>query len=1007
MKKLLLLVLFSMTVLAQQPLKVSFNHLDQEGGLSNTNVFTMHRDSRGFMWLGTLNGLTRFDGINCKIYKPNNSGIRGVGVKSITEDRVGNLWIGTEAGLNFYNRKTDTFTFVLLGKENYTAVPFRVDDRQLVWLTVMHPQHKGTYTYDGGNRKWVRRSHFTGPNVHLDLKAANTAMTRQYLPGPNDIGIQKVSYANYKVSKTEVFLNGTNNLPSFTHIAEYIYEENDSTLWITGNPKGLLKLNTLKHTFKIFARDNNIFTHVVPYQHYLIMGSNNGLFVFNKLLGQFVQQIQYANSNVFGPGSNWSENLHLDAEGNFFLSNLGPGVDFTNLNRIIAETWLDPEASGKLGYNDNKIQHIVLGKNELYGKYQNGPVMVLDFNGNFKRKYAHYEVFMSDSQNRQWLFNGKNIECYSPDTGKMKAYYFKEFDGRKGWELQMEEIGLNKYLLAGPNGIFEFDEKTEKLTALDEFNKVGKFRIKPMYYDQNTQQVFVMSSWWTDFYALKKINNTWQITKTLKSVNAYAIRPSVSKGWVWLCTRNGLLKLNTANFETQVSSEKNGLPDNFVTDIIEETNENYYIVTGKGIAYYDKKTARYQQFTSKDGIYAKEIDWNCAFKLPDGRAVFGGTNGIHLIDKNVLKTYPVKPRIQITDLIINEKIVNTKPQIGEVKNLKLNANQNSFGFKLVGIAYGFPKKIKLQYQMEGLDKQWISTENGTVARYNNVPEGNYIFKVKTVDEDKPSLNTGEKTIQIQVAAPFYRTAWFRGLLLSGFVLLGYILYRLRTTQIRKDARKKEEIRRIRAEAEVNSLRSQMNPHFIFNSLNTVDSFILRNKTDEASEYLNKFSRLIRMILENSREDYIPLTQDLEALELYINLEQERSHPAFTYMIETDAELKSNTYLIPATLIQPFVENAIIHGFKNKKTGEGKLTITVEKADNLIQICIDDNGVGMAATQGKSKNKKSLGTQVTRERIEKLNQLYPNMASINIIDKIDADNFGTRVYLSLPLITETS
>ncbi len=1001
MGKFIGFMLISLALLAQEPLKLSFNHLDQEGGLSNTNVFAMHHDQQGFMWLGTINGLTRFDGINCVIYKPNNSGIRGIAVKSIVEDKAGNLWLGTEVGLNFFDRKRGTFTYFDLEKQSFNAVPFHVDHQQLIWLTVNDHKHAGTYTFDKIKRHWVRRALNTGSIAYRDLRYANKPLESQYLPGPGEVGIQKISYKNNKVVKTQMLFDGSNKLPAISQIAKYMYLENDSILWVTGYSKGLKKLNTKTLKYEVFEKDNNTFTQVVPYLHYLIMGSNNGIFVFNKSLGQFVQQIQYSNANVFGPSSNWSEYIHLDTEGNFFLSNLGPGIDYTNLNRVIAETWLNPEASAKLGYNDNKIQHIVKGNNEIYAKYQNGPVMVLDFNGNFKRKYAHYVIFITDSESRQWLFNGKNIECHNPKTGKIEIHYFKEFDGRKGWEMQMVQIGPKLFLISSPNGVFEFDEMTKKIKPLETINKEVQFRIKPMYYDNYTQQVFLMSSWWSDFYAIKKIKNEWKILKELKSINAYGIRPAIDQNYVWLCTRNGLLKLNTKNYETQKISENQGLPDNFVTDIIEESSGNFYVVTGRGIAYYDKKTNTYQEFTSRDGIYAKEIDWNCAFKLPDGRAVFGGTNGINIINKSALTTYPIKPKIQITQLLINEKIAQLNTQISEVKKIKLAANQNSFGFKIIGISYGFPQKIKLKYMLEGFDKNWITVENGGVARYNKVPEGSYTFKVASDQSDQAV----QKVIAIYVAAPFYLTTWFRALLLSGFVLLGYLLYRLRTAQIRKDERKKEEIRRLRAESEVNSLRSQMNPHFIFNSLNTVDSYILRNKTDEASEYLNKFSRLIRMILENSREDYIPLSQDLEALELYINLEQERFHSGFKYMIKIDEQIKANECQIPPTLIQPFVENAILHGLKNKKTDDKVLKISIEKLNNRLEIQIDDNGVGRAATAKRSHNKQSLGMTLTADRIQKLNESFPDAADVQIIDKPETEGLGTTILLTLPLITK--
>jgi ligand-binding sensor domain-containing protein len=993
---------------AQSPINASFHHLTTEGGLSNSNVFSIFKDSRGFMWFGTLNGLSRFDGLQCKVYKPNNSGIRGVSVKNITEDKEGNLWVGSEEGLNFYDRKKDEFTYIKIKnhKGSYEACPFLIDDRGILWLNILERQLIGCYTFDVKKMLFVKRSKHASNNFFIPSKANFKPLEQHYVAGHGDVGYTKITFKNYKEIKAETFFDGKNNLPALGHLGDYIFVENDSTIWLTGNDKGLFKFNPKTLKYSLFSNKINYFTRVIPYKNYLVMGSNEGVFVFDKHTETFVQRLQYSNSNAFGPSSNWSEVLYIDKDDNLFLSNLGPGVDYTNLNRAISETWLDTETSAKLGYNDNDIQHVLLGKNEIYAKYQNGPEMVLDMEGKFKRKYEHHVAFITDSFQRQWLFNGRELVCVNPDSKLTTKFFFEEFKSSKGWEMQLVEIEPHKYIVSCPKGLFEFDEKANKLIALTEFNKVRRYIIKPLYFDKATKQLFVISSWWSDFFSLKKKNNVWEVNKEISNANAYGIRPSLSEGYVWLCTHGGLCKMNTSTFEIKKITEKDGLPDDFVTDIIEEPSGNYFVVTGKGIAYYDKKYNNFRSFTSKDGIYATEVDWNCAFKLPDGRAIFGGTNGISVINKESLKTYTVKPKVQITELIINEKIFNAKKYIGETENLVLKAEQNSFGLQIVGLEYGFPQKVKLQYQLEGVDKQWITTSNPTIARYTNVIEGEYVFKVKATDEEG-KVASETKLMTITVHAPFYRTTWFRSLLLFGFVLLGYILYRLRTAQIRRDTRKKEEIKRIRAESEINALRSQMNPHFIFNCLNTVDSFILRNKTEEASEFLNKFSRLIRMILENAREDYIPLEQDVEALELYVFLEQERSHPKFAYDIHLSPKLRSEGYFVPATIVQPFVENAILHGLKHLKNTTGMLKIDFGIETNLLKITIEDNGIGRVASakiyEGKNLQKKSLGIQITEERIKKINELYLGKSKVEIFDGLET---GTRVEITLPLLTET-
>jgi LytS/YehU family sensor histidine kinase len=324
----------------------------------------------------------------------------------------------------------------------------------------------------------------------------------------------------------------------------------------------------------------------------------------------------------------------------------------------------------------------------------------------------------------------------------------------------------------------------------------------------------------------------------------------------------------------------------------------------------------------------------------------------------------------------------------------------------VAIDYTQASSFKLKYRLTGIDKEWINIGNPAVARYADIRDGKYDFEIRVFDQNNNNL--AQKNLKIEILAPFYRTTWFRILLAIILVSLAYFFYKLRSTQIRKDAQKIEQIRRIKAESEINALRSQMNPHFIFNCLNTVDSYILLNKTDEASKFLNKFSKLVRMILENSQQEFIPLQQDLETLELYIKLEQERSYPKFEYEFEIDKTCSENTFYIPSTIIQPFVENAILHGIRHKMEGVPKLNIEIEKLLDAIRITVKDNGIGRKAAEiinrDKNQNKTSLGLALTRERIARLHELYPNNASLEICDIDKKGETGTTVQLILPILT---
>ena len=206
------------------------------------------------------------------------------------------------------------------------------------------------------------------------------------------------------------------------------------------------------------------------------------------------------------------------------------------------------------------------------------------------------------------------------------------------------------------------------------------------------------------------------------------------------------------------------------------------------------------------------------------------------------------------------------------------------------------------------------------------------------------------------------------------------------------------------EVEMKALRAQMNPHFIFNSLQSINNYIVENDKQNASAYLSKFSKLIRLILENSREKEVPLQQDLQALELYMQMEALRFKNRFNYIIEADNDIDKENTLIPPMLLQPFVENAIIHGFKHTKSGVIK--INVHHENDMLRYVVEDNGSGRnnaAVNNEKGKHHKSLGLQIISERLNIINELKKVKTAVNIFDVKDEKNnpHGLRIELLLP------
>jgi LytS/YehU family sensor histidine kinase len=296
--------------------------------------------------------------------------------------------------------------------------------------------------------------------------------------------------------------------------------------------------------------------------------------------------------------------------------------------------------------------------------------------------------------------------------------------------------------------------------------------------------------------------------------------------------------------------------------------------------------------------------------------------------------------------------------------------------------------------MEGFDRDWRQLKKGYVS-YTNLDPGEYVFSVKGSNNDGIMNEQGD-SIRVIITPPFWKTWWFRlsALVFVSGVLAFFIRYRI--NQVKAEERRKTEFNRQLSETRMQALRAQMNPHFIFNSLNSIQECVVTGKNDEAVSYLSKFSRLVRMILQNSSKEEITLSAEIDSINLYLEVESLRFSKDFSYVLEVDPVLETELIRMPPMLVQPFVENALWHGLAHKE-GEKSLVVRFHEWQNQLVCEVEDNGIGRNKAQLFShKNHQSVGMKNTSERLG----LLGANASVEIID-LPGDS-GTKVILRIPV-----
>ncbi len=414
-------------------------------------------------------------------------------------------------------------------------------------------------------------------------------------------------------------------------------------------------------------------------------------------------------------------------------------------------------------------------------------------------------------------------------------------------------------------------------------------------------------------------------------------------------------------------------------------------------------TQTFNQYDLSHYLQGLEFNEGAYWKSKDNTYYFGGLNGFNFFKPTQIPRSSTAPNIAFTSFKKANKEVSLEFDINYQEEVKISHNENLISFGFSALSFSNNEKNQYEYKLEGFDNEWINSGTRREAFYTHLSPGDYIFRVRGSNH-LGVWNTEDRSIKVVVEPPYTQTWWFR--ILIGLMGIGIItlIFRQRSRSISQSYKHKL------VDLELKALRSQMNPHFIFNSLNSIQYFVLKNEPKEAYTYLTKFSNLMRMILQNSRVKYITLQEENDWLFTYLDLEKLRMENQLDFSIIIDEKLDKKQTYVPSMLIQPYVENAIIHGLLPKAENR-KLTVTFTKHRDKLRCQIEDNGIGREKSAelnaSRTKKHKSQGIKLTSERLEILTQDQSTSPEFFIMDLFDDDKnpIGTRVTLFLPIVTQ--
>ena len=417
-------------------------------------------------------------------------------------------------------------------------------------------------------------------------------------------------------------------------------------------------------------------------------------------------------------------------------------------------------------------------------------------------------------------------------------------------------------------------------------------------------------------------------------------------------------------------------------------DNNLIVGTEKGLDYLYLNENRVIKerihFANEEGFAGVETCTNSVYKDADGSIWFGTINGLNHYNGSQRIRNLQAPIVSLMDVklyyesIVSKQGFDAKGVWNNWNNVELGYNQNHITFEFLGINQNAPTKVEYQWKLKGFDKKWSPKSVDRSILYSNLNPGTYTFEVKACNEE--GIWSDPVSFSFTIAKPYWKTWWFLALCIGGGLLLAgtvFLLILRRSKRKGREERQKLEMQNQIMELERKAFLLQMNPHFIFNAFNSIQSLVGTDKEDEARYYLAKFSRLMRSILDNSGKISITLQEEIETLENYLMIEQFCNGNRFDYAVIVDKNVETSFISLPPMLIQPFVENAIKHGFKfgeDEATKRGKITVQFTEEDNVLTCIVRDNGIGRErSAQLKDKSKEtyhvSKGLDVTQERID--------------------------------------
>ncbi|WP_298764481.1 histidine kinase [uncultured Polaribacter sp.] len=886
-----------------------------ETGLPSNHIYKVLQDAKGFIWIATDKGLAKYNGTKIKTFTTKN-GLATNDVWGLNVTPDGKVWFQSKAIKVGYIENDSVFTFESEKKGEILSSRYTNQIGNEIVLSNSNRFHKLI------QKKW-RPFGKKSRRVKLFKNFIQHNKINHLQINVDQDSLVLIDHNNYKIKQFNIKDILINNYKR-GQLTDSLY------YWVSKDSYKILNLNTLQLTERTLKEEINIKTS----KHTRINLVNN--------------QLQISGKGFVGI---LDKEFHIK-ETFYFPKNIASHFGFIDINKNI---WLTTFNNGmyKIPKTNKNVNYFYKGNDIKNIAKVNGKIIATINNKGFYNYDSIAKNFTPYIKNTNYTYGAdyikelnasffhsveNNIKSQNNIQKKVDFYLNNNYKTRLAVS---KLIYFRKYLYAINNfGIIKIDPKTNiilKEYLKEGINDIVVFKDKLLIASTNgvfaLQNDRILNFNFSDGTFKKPILNIHQIN-------------------------NDNLVINTDGFGSYTTNLKTikHIPETkflIVNDACIKQNI-LWLATNKGILKIDlyKTKNRSYNYTRKDGLPTNQVN---TLYVNDKNIIAGTTNGIAILPNQNNKA------TTLLDIYFESATFNDKPISNLQSEFAYKAN-NKLQIIIGKIDFNTFNNTNFSYKLEPINKEWQNTTS-TIFSTNNLAPNNYIFTI--------NIEGKQKELHFTINPLIWQTSWFQ--FLAVFLIILIVFYA--TKQIGKKSQKRKNQKLLQdkklSEIQLKALRSQMNPHFVFNSLSAIQYYINENNLEVSEMYLVKFSRLIRHFFNLSKEDKISLSEEIKLIQSYLELEQLRFKEKLNFKIYIDKNLKTNTIKIPTMLLQPVVENAVNHGVFNK-IGNGNIHINFNYINaKTYKVDISDDGVGFVNTI--KKNKKHNSSNIIKDRLDFLNK----------------------------------